>query len=41
MINMSANRLGARFSYMRIIFKPTKMKFRNRMVSKLGRLMKN
>ena len=41
MINMSANRLGARFLYMKIIFKPIKMKCRNNMVSKLGRLLKD
>ena len=41
MINMSANRLGARFVYMKIIFKLIKMKFRNNMVSTLSRLLKN
>ena len=33
MINMSANRLGARFLNMKIIFKPIKMKCRNNMVT--------
>ena len=41
MINMSANRLDARFVYMKIIFKLIKMKFRNNMVSTLSRLLKN
>ena len=41
MINMSANSLGARFLYMQIIFEPIKMKFRNNLVSKLSRLLKN
>ena len=41
MINMSANRLGARFVYMEIILKLIRMKFRNNMVSTLSRLLKN
>ena len=41
MINMSANRLDARFLYMQILFRPPKMKFRNDMLIKLGRLLKN
>ena len=41
MINMLATRLGARFLTKQMIFDPIKRTFRKKLVSKLGRLLKN
>ena len=41
MINMLANKLGARFLTKQMIFDPIKRTFRKKLVSKLGRLLKN